>query len=71
MLDKNDVVGLGIVCLTTLESIALVKGFDGQFFSLIVAAIAGLLGLKIKTPSFLGEPILLHRQSESNQRRRR
>ena len=36
-----------IVCIAILETIALLKGIDGIFFGVAVAAIAGIAGFKI------------------------
>lgn len=39
---------IAIVCITVLEAVALVTGFDGQAFSLVVGAICILAGVKLK-----------------------
>jgi hypothetical protein len=36
-----------IICITILESIALIKGIDGMFLSTVIAIIAGLGGFWI------------------------
>ena len=43
------IVGIAIVCLTVLESLALFKGMNGTVFSLVIAAISGLAGWTLKT----------------------
>ena len=47
--DKNTIVLLtAISCLTLLEVVAMLKGVDGYLFSLIVVAIAGIAGFKMR-----------------------
>lgn len=40
--------GIAIICLTVLEAIALIIGFDGQAFSLIVGGICALAGYNLQ-----------------------
>jgi isocitrate dehydrogenase len=36
---------IGIICFSGLEIAAIMKGLDGQYFGVIVAAISGIVGL--------------------------
>jgi len=38
-----------IICIAILEIIALLKGIDGTYFSLVLAVIGGLAGYGIKS----------------------
>lgn len=40
---------VAIVCISTLEVVALLNGIDGAVFGIVIAAIAGLGGYEIKT----------------------
>jgi len=40
----------GIVCLTILEIVALLNGVNGTLFTIIIAIIAGTLGITIPNP---------------------
>lgn len=44
---------VGIICLTFLEAIALIKGIDGIILTAVVAAIAAAIGVVIPTPKFM------------------
>jgi len=50
---KTAVLITGIICLTLLEAWALYNGIDGILLTLIVAVIAGAIGVSIPTPKFL------------------
>lgn len=43
----KSVVITGIVCIALLEALALYKGIDGTIFTLVVGAIAGVIGWQI------------------------
>lgn len=47
-------VTVAIICVTTLEAIALMKGIDGRFLIPVVAIISGLAGyeISINLPDF-------------------
>ena len=38
---------VSIICLTVLESVALLQGIDGAYFGLVIAIIAGIGGYEI------------------------
>ena len=38
----------GIISITILESIALIKSIDGALFTLAIVAVAGIAGFKLK-----------------------
>lgn len=44
---------VAIICITILEGIALSKGINGTYFTLVVGAVAGLAGLATKRPKIL------------------
>jgi len=50
----NPIVLIAIVCVAGLEALAILKGMDGSFFGVVIAAIAGLggyqVGLNTPTP---------------------
>ena len=48
MNDKTIITITGIGSIVVLESIALFNGIDGALFGLVIAAISGLAGYKIK-----------------------
>jgi len=52
---KNNInlVICAIVCITFLEAIALSNGINGTIFKIVLAAIAGFVGLVIPTPKLL------------------
>lgn len=50
---KNKVLIIGLLCITELEAIALMKGINGVLLTSVIAAITGLVGLSIKTPKIL------------------
>jgi len=50
MEDQTLLAIVGILCLTILESCALLTGYDGQLFSLIVAAVSGISGFALRDP---------------------
>lgn len=39
---------VAMVCITSLESIALLKGTDGAIFGIVITALAGLGGYELK-----------------------
>lgn len=39
---------IAMLCITSLEVVALLKGTDGAVFGIVIAAIAGLGGYEIK-----------------------
>jgi len=39
---------ISILCITTLETIALLNGINGALFSIAIAAISGLGGYQVK-----------------------
>ena len=45
------------MCITLLETIALLKGINGTILSVVIAAIAGLAGLATKRPAILGDEL--------------
>ena len=47
------IIALSIICITILEVIALIKGFNGTLLTTTVAIIAGLAGLATKRPKLL------------------
>jgi hypothetical protein len=50
----NIITLVAIIAITGLETLAILKGIDGTFFGVVIAAIAGLggyqVGLKASTP---------------------
>ena len=44
-----------IIAIAALEAIALFQGIDGQLFTFVLVVLAGLAGLKMKTPKWLGK----------------
>ena len=44
------IVCIGIVCITGLEIFALYNGINGTLFTIVVAIIAGAIGVTIPTP---------------------
>ena len=44
---------VGLICLTIIECYALSKGINGTLMLLVVAAIAGAIGVSIPTPNFM------------------
>lgn len=50
---KTSVIITGIICITLLEAWALYNGIDGSLFALVVAVIAGAIGVVIPTPKSL------------------
>ena len=51
-IDKNIII-TGIFCLTVLEIFALRNGINGTVFTIVVAIIAGAIGVTIPTPKIL------------------
>lgn len=47
------IVVVGMVCLTFLESLALLKGIDGALFMIVVAVIAGAIGVVVPKPKVI------------------
>ncbi len=39
---------VAMICIASLEVLALVKGIDGALFGIVVAALAGLGGYEVK-----------------------
>ena len=51
---RSDLVLISIIAaFTILGSVAILKGLNGILFSVVIAAIAGIAGLKFKTPKFM------------------
>ena len=48
MKDSTIMTIIAIICLTLLETAAIITGTDGAYFMPIVAAISGLAGYQIK-----------------------
>ena len=46
MEDRTIMIITGIVCITVLETIALLKGIDGSLMALAFSTIGGILGFK-------------------------
>jgi len=46
--DYTKLVAVAIICITVLESIALLEGIDGTYLSMTVAAIGAIIGAVIK-----------------------
>ena len=44
------VIGIGLICLTTLELYALSQGINGTLFTIVIAIIGGAIGVTIKNP---------------------
>ncbi len=53
MKDQTIIVLVGILCLSALESIALVYGINGTLFTMVMVIIAGAIGVTIPTPKIL------------------
>lgn len=47
MEDKTLITITGLICISVLETIALLKEIDGVLFGLVVSVIAGAIGVKI------------------------
>lgn len=43
----------GIICLTLLEAWALYNGINGVYLTIVVAIIAGAIGVTIPVPKFV------------------
>jgi len=50
---KTNVIITGLICLTLLEAWALYNGVNGAYLTLVVAVIAGAIGVVIPTPKSL------------------
>ena len=50
---NEDIVMLGIICITILEGIALLKGINGFVLTAVIATIAAAIGVVIPTPKFM------------------
>lgn len=50
---KKEIIVTGIVCLTFLEMCALFNGIDGTLFAIVVAIIAGAIGVVIPAPKVI------------------
>lgn len=50
---KTSVIITGLICLTLLEAFALYNGINGTYFAIVVAVIAGAIGVVIPTPKGL------------------
>ena len=48
------IVCTGLVCLSGLEIYALSQGINGTIYSIVLVIIAGVLGITIPTPKFIG-----------------
>lgn len=52
--ERSDSVLIAVIAaFTILGSIAILKGLNGILFSVVIAAIAGIVGLKFPTPKFM------------------
>ena len=51
---KHKIVITAIVVIGLLEAVALSQGIDGQIFTGVIAVLAGLAGLAVKQPKWLG-----------------
>ena len=49
------IVMLGLLCITLLEGIALLKGINGTLLTIVIAVIAATAGVSIPTPKFMKE----------------
>lgn len=47
MEDKTIITITGLICVSVLEAIALIKEIDGVLFGLVISVIAGAIGVKI------------------------
>ena len=63
MQDNTKIVLMAIGCLTLLEAVALSQGINGTYFSMIVAAVAGLAGFQLR-PYAKGVLDVLRRKPE-------
>lgn len=45
--DKTIITITGLICVSVLESIALIKEVDGVLFGLAISVIAGAIGVKV------------------------
>jgi len=43
----------GLVCLTALEFGALIQGINGTLFTMVIAIIAGAIGVTLPRPKFI------------------
>lgn len=44
------IVVVGLACLTTIEMFALSKGINGTMLSIVIAIVAGVIGVTIPNP---------------------
>ena len=49
----NKTVLIGILCLTIIEVIALLKGINGVVLTMVIGIIAAAIGITIPTPKFM------------------
>lgn len=52
---KSGIIITGIICIAGLEAMALYKGINGTIFVLVVAVLAGAIGVTVPTPKWMGE----------------
>ena len=50
---KWQIVVCGLICITALEAIALLKGINGVVLTAVIGVIAATIGLAIPTPKVL------------------
>ena len=50
---KSNPVVIGIVCLTLIEVVALLKGINGVVLTMVVGIIAAAVGVTVPTPKFM------------------
>lgn len=50
---KTSIIITGMICLTALEAWALYLGIDGTLLAIVIAIIAGAIGVVIPTPKFM------------------
>ena len=50
---RSNPVVIGIVCLTLIEVVALLKGINGVVLTMVIGIIAAAIGIIIPTPKFM------------------
>ena len=53
MNEKTSIIITGMICISLLETIALLKGINGVLLTSVIAVLAGLVGWTQKTPKIL------------------
>ncbi len=52
---KSSVIITGLICITLLEAWAIYNGINGTILTIVIAIIAGAIGVTIPTPKIFKE----------------